>query len=181
LEQVRPVAERDVGAIKMNGPGRPLAGQAQSAPGADILLRAARDRRGPLAVNPAAGALRAVYAVDLPEGEPRERVVLVHDEHQAGRRALRIIIGTGGELDLERRIAELGLEGLETVAPLPVAHQADVRRAGHQAGEGLRGVDEVGVQPDLAVVAAEGVGPFADKRLERRAVDTQDAGDALRR
>ena len=67
-----------------------------------------------------------VDAVDLLQRETGERVVFVHDEHQARRRALGIVVGAAGKPDLERRIAKLRLEGLEAIAPLAVAHQADV-------------------------------------------------------
>src|ERR1019366_8988931 len=106
LDQVRPVAERDVGTIEVDGLACPWTGEPQLAPFTDVRPRTTGARRRPLPVDPAAGALRTVDAVDLVEGQPAQGVVLVHDEHQSGRCALWIVIGTAGKSDLERRVAK---------------------------------------------------------------------------
>src|SRR5207248_500775 len=121
----------------------PLTGQPKLVPRSKILFRPAGGGGGPLGANPAAGASFPVNAVDLIEREAGERILPVHDEHEAGSRALRVVVGAAGKPNLQRRVPELALERHAAVAPLAVAHQPDVRLPRHKPGESLRGVDEI--------------------------------------
>src|SRR5207248_4585392 len=117
LDQVCPIAQRDVGAVQVDRLVGPLPGQPELSPGADVLLRPSRRRAGPLRADPRAGALGAEDAVDLIEGEARERIALVDHEHQPGSRAFRIVVRAVGELDLQWGVAERALERLQRRMP----------------------------------------------------------------
>src|SRR5262249_43978804 len=117
LDQVCPVAERHVRAVQLDRLVGPFTRKAKLTPRADGLLRPARRRRRPFRPVPGAGALRAKDSVDLVERESGEWIRLVHDEHEARRRALRIVVRAAREANLERRMAELPLEGDETRLP----------------------------------------------------------------
>ncbi len=65
LDEIRPVAQGEVGAMHMDGLVRPFAGETKLAPGPDVRLGPARRRGRPLRAVPSTRALRAEDAVDL--------------------------------------------------------------------------------------------------------------------
>ena len=104
---------------------RPHSLEAQLAPGADILFRAARGRRVPLVTNSAAGTLRAEDAVELLDGEVGERIVLV-DENCKRERPAGDIIRAGGHRDFQRQRIEHTLVRLQLIRGCTPAHRGDV-------------------------------------------------------
>src|SRR5262249_39716581 len=68
----------------------PFAGEAELAPGADVLLCAAGGGFDPRAGLPAAGPRAAVDSVVLLQRECRERIVLVHECPERGRLAAHV-------------------------------------------------------------------------------------------
>src|ERR1700687_2106297 len=79
----------------------PSAAEPQLPPLAYVLLRPARDLRMPVGADPAAEALGAEDAVELLERDPRERIVLVHDDTEGGIPAGHVV-RTGRHDDIER-------------------------------------------------------------------------------
>src|SRR5205814_1366763 len=109
-----------VESVDVEGLVGPLALQTQLAPGADVLLRAARPVGAEVGPRPAAVAGRAEHAVELFEGDALERVVVVDEDHRRVFPARDVVrAGDGG--DLERVEAHHALVCEQVVEPRPVA------------------------------------------------------------
>ena len=160
--------------MHMDGFVGPFAGEPELTPRPDVSFRPARRRGRPLRANPTAGALRAEDAVNLLQCEAAQRIGLVHDEHEARRRTLRIIVRASGKSDLERVIPECLVESHEARVPRPMTHEADVGLAGQEAGECLGSVDQIRLQANVTLLGPETESPAANQRLQGRAVNAHD-------
>src|SRR5207245_10245071 len=100
----------DAQAVRVDRLVLPLAGEAQLAPGADVLLRAAGDVAVPLEIGPpAAFAGGAEHAVELGEGELRDGVVLVDEDAERVAPPGHVVRARGGD-DLGDVVVVLALE-----------------------------------------------------------------------
>src|SRR5258708_27454337 len=117
----------------------PLAGQAQLAPLADVLLRTAGELRVPVGPDPAALPLRAEDVVELLHRDLRQRIVLGHDDAEA-RVPARDVVGARRDDDLERAavlgaLGELELLGLHLPADAEVGGPEHHRRERGPGGQ----------------------------------------------
>jgi len=120
-------------AVGLDRPVRPLAGQAELAPGADVLLRAAGRVGLPHEAVVAAGALGAEDPVELTHGELRERIVTVHEDDQPVAAALHVK-RAGGHRDFHGPVAECLVEREILRENRFAATHPDIGHAGEQAG-----------------------------------------------
>ncbi len=135
----------------------PFAGEAELAPGADVLLGAARHRGVPLRTLESARALRSEDTVQLLDGQLRERVVLVDEDSQriapAGH-----VEAAGDHGDFHRPGAVVALVEQHLVRG-DVPHRRDVRHSEGERGHACQGCFQLVLECDFGMVFLEALFP----------------------
>ena len=112
----------------------PFAGQSELTPGADVLLGAAAELGMPGGSRPAAVPGRTEDAVELLQGDLRQRIVLVDDDHEVVLPAH--VVVRAGESGEARRLVALQAEMAERVVEAGLVVDGDVRQPEVEAGNG---------------------------------------------